>query len=409
MSVPYLSHFEAALAAIRAEGRYRVFTPLARHAGTFPEAEWIMPDGQKKPVTIWCGNDYLGMGQNPVVLAAMQQALATYGSGAGGTRNISGSAPLHAELEDTLATLHEKEAALVFNSGYLANASTLATLARILPEPVFFSDEKNHASMIEGIRHTRAEKHVFHHNDPHHLEALLAAAPKGASKIVVFESVYSMDATIAPLAALLDVAEKYGAFTYLDEVHAVGLYGARGGGVAQRDGVLDRLSIIQGTLGKAFGLIGGYVTGARPIIDALRSMTPGFIFTTSLPPVIAAGAIASIRHVMEHAELRTLHGMVVQSAKDALHDAGLPLLDSQSHILPLHIGDAVRAKALSDALLHEHGIYLQPINYPTVPRGHERFRITPTPLHTKSHIAALTTALEQVLGHAQPQRKTAAF
>lgn len=396
MPLPYLSHFSSALEAIRREGRYRVFTPLQRRLGSFPEALWTAPDGRTHPVTVWCGNDYLGMGQNVTVLQAMEDALHAYGTGAGGTRNISGSTPLHAALESELADLHEKDAALAFNSGYLANASTLATLARILPQPVFFSDAKNHASMIEGIRHTRAEKHIFRHNDPEHLETLLRAAPKDSAKIVVFESVYSMDATIAPLAALLDVAERYGAFTYLDEVHAVGLYGTRGGGIAARDNVLARFSLIQGTLGKAFGLMGGYVAGDSVVIDALRSMTPGFIFTTALPPVLAAGACASVRHVKTHPALRTRHGEVVAATKKALTDAGLPLLPTQSHILPLHIGDAARAKMLSDTLLYEHGIYLQPINYPTVPRGEERFRITPSPLHEGAHIAALVNALKSV-------------
>jgi 5-aminolevulinate synthase len=305
--------------------------------------------------------------------------------------------PVHAELEAELADLHQQQAALVFNSGYMANATTLATLAKILPNAIFYSDAKNHASMIEGIRHTRCEKHIFEHNNPEHLRQLLAAAPKDACKIVVFESVYSMDATFAPLSALLDVAQEFGAFTYLDEVHAVGLYGARGAGVAERDGVLNRISLIQGTLGKAFGLIGGYIAGSRTIIDAIRSSAPGFIFTTSIPPVIAAGALASVRYVKTHPELRVMHQEIVAATKEAMLAAGLPLLEEPSHILPLHIGDARLAKALSDCLLMDYGIYVQPINYPTVPRGNERFRITPTPLHTQAHIAELVSSLCDVL------------
>lgn len=407
MPIPYLRHFENALHAIKGEGRYRIFTPLQRRVGSFPEAEWTMPDGRKRPVTVWCANDYLGMGQNDAVLKAMQNALDQFGSGAGGTRNISGSTPLHSALEEELADLHHKDAALVFNSGYMANATTLATLAKILPKPIFYSDEKNHASMIEGIRHARVEKHVFRHNDPQHLDELLRAAPKDASKIVVFESVYSMDGTIAPLAALLDVAEKHGAFTYLDEVHAVGLYGETGGGIAARDGVLPRISLVQGTLGKAFGLIGGYVASNRKVIDALRSTAPGFIFTTALPPVIAAGAIASVRYVKSHPALRAKHSESIKATKASLRNAGLPLLETPSHILPLHIGSAARAKAFSDTLLYDYGVYLQPINYPTVPRGEERFRITPSPLHTEKHIAALTAALSDVFAGQNLSAETA--
>ncbi len=394
---PYEQHFAQSLSDIKAQGRYRVFTPIARQRGAFPHAEFCLPDGRKKTVTVWCGNDYLGMGQHNVVLNAMHQALDEFGSGSGGTRNISGNMTLHIELERELATLHQHESALVFNSGYMANATTLATLARILPNAIFYSDEKNHASMIEGIRFTRCEKHIFKHNNPNHLRSLLAAAPRQACHIVVCESVYSMDATLAPISQILDVAEEFGAFTYLDEVHAVGLYGEHGAGIAERDNVLHRVSLVQGTLGKAFGLMGGYITGNPSVIDAIRSMAPGFIFTTSLPPVIAAGAIASVRYVSSHPECRVQHQKAVTMTKNALRAAGLPLLDTPSHILPLHIGDARKAKRFSDCLLHEHGIYLQPINYPTVPRGHELFRITPTPLHTQTHIAQLSSALKDVL------------
>lgn len=394
---PYEKHFLNSLAGIKAEGRYRIFTPIARQRGAFPNAELRLPDGRKKTVTVWCGNDYLGMGQNESVLKAMHDAVDGFGSGSGGTRNISGNMPIHAELEAELADLHQQQSALVFNSGYMANATTLATLAKILPNAIFFSDAKNHASMIEGIRHTRCEKHIFEHNNPEHLRTLLAAAPADSCKIVVFESVYSMDATFAPLKAILDVADEFGAFTYLDEVHAVGLYGERGGGVAERDNVLNRVSLIQGTLGKAFGLIGGYIAGNRTIIDAIRSSAPGFIFTTSIPPVIAAGAVASVRYVKTHPNLRVEHQQVVAATKEALLAANLPLLEEPSHILPIHIGDARKAKALSDILLNDYGIYVQPINYPTVPRGNERFRVTPTPLHTPTHIAELVSALADVL------------
>jgi 5-aminolevulinate synthase len=397
MAIPYIQHFNAATARVKAEDRYRIFTPLTREPGSFPEAAWTRPDGQTRPVTIWCSNDYLGMGQHPVVLNAMQEALRSYGAGSGGTRNISGNTPLHTTLEEEIADLHGQQSAIVFNSGYLANATVLASLARLLPEPVFFSDAKNHASMIEGMRLSRAEKHIFRHNDAGHLDELLTGAPASASRIVVLESVYSMDGSIAPLAAILDVAEKHGAFLYLDEVHGVGLYGAQGAGIAEAAGVQKRLGLVQGTFGKAFGLIGGYVAGPRAVIDALRSVASGFIFTTSLPPVIAAGAFASIRHTRQHPELRAQHQMVVANTKAALLKAGLPLLPGPSHILPLHIGNARTAKTVSDRLLYDHGIYVQPINYPTVPKGEERFRLTPTPLHTQGHIDALASALSHVL------------
>lgn len=392
--MPYAHHFEKALKDIKAEGRYRVFTTLARACGAFPDAWWVMPDGQKKKVTVWCGNDYLGMGQHPAVLKAQHDALDAFGAGSGGTRNISGHSILHQQLETALADFHGKESALLFNSGYMANATTLATLAKILPDAIIFSDEKNHASMIEGMRQTNIQKHIFRHNDSAHLETLLKNAPARAPKIVAFESVYSMDATIAPIREILEVAERYHAFTYLDEVHAVGLYGHKGAGIAEREGLSHRISLIQGTLGKAFGAIGGYITANRIIIDAIRSIAPGFIFTTSLPPVVAAGALASLNHIQNNTALRAQHQSIVCATREALLDAGLPLLPSDSHILPLHIGDAPRAKSMSDRLLHDYGIYLQPINYPTVPRGAERFRITPTPLHHEEHIRALCAALQ---------------
>ncbi len=397
MPLPYQDFFKKTVDAIRQEGRYRVFTPVIRQCGSFPDAIWHAPDGTKRPITVWCSNDYLGMGQNESVRAAMQGAVDIYGTGSGGTRNISGSTPLHVALEQELASLHQKQSALVFNSGYTANAGALAALARILPNPIFFSDKENHASIIDGLRSSRAEKRIFRHNDPDHLRELLAAAPKDASKIVVFESVYSMDGSVAPLSAMLDVAERYNAFTYLDEVHAVGLYGATGGGMAERDNVLARVSLIQGTLGKAFGMVGGYIASDQNVVDAIRSTAPGFIFTTSLPPVIMAGALESVRLVRQSPELRVRHQEAVQKTRQAILHAGLPLLSSASHILPLHIGNARMAKDLSDELLKNHGIYLQPINYPTVPKGQERFRITPNPLHQEAHIAALVTALQSVL------------
>jgi 5-aminolevulinate synthase len=388
--------FAAALSKVKNEGRYRVFTPIARNCGSFPEALWRDAGGTMRPITVWCSNDYLGMGQNEIVRRAMEEAIQLYGTGAGGTRNIAGSSILHGELEAELAALHGKEAGLIFTSGYVANSTTLATLARILPEPVFFSDDRNHASIIEGMRHSRAEKHIFRHNDVQHLEELLSKASPTSSKIVVFESVYSMNGAIAPLKELLDVCEKYGAFSYLDEVHAVGLYGPQGGGISDRDGEAHRFDIIQGTLAKAFGMIGGYITASRTVIDAIRSLAPGFIFTTSLPPVITAGALASVRHVRNSPQLRTQHQKMVAAAKKSLCDAKLPLAATPSHILPFTVGEARKTKAISDLLLSHYGIYVQPINYPTVPVGEECLRLTPTPLHTEAHIAKLRDALVEI-------------
>jgi 5-aminolevulinate synthase len=341
------------------------------------------------------------MVQNEVARTHMHEALDTYGTGAGGTRNIAGTCLLHNELEAELRQLHNKEAALLFTSGYVANATTLATLTKILPNPIFFSDERNHSSIIEGIRHSRAEKHIFSHNNPQHLAELLSKAPSNASKIIVFESVYSMNGSIAPIKEILDIAEQYGAFTYLDEVHAVGLYGANGGGIAERDGVMDRIDIIQGTLAKAFGMIGGYIAASLPIVDAIRSLASGFIFTTSLPPVIAAGALASVRYVKSHGELRMQHQKAVAITRQALSEAGLPFIRTPSHIVPLLVGEAHLTKTYSDRLLKEHGIYVQPINFPTVPVGEECFRITPSPLHTHVHISQLVDSLKQVLGNTE--------
>jgi len=403
-SFDYAAAFEGAVGRVRDEGRYRVFADLKRHCGGFPRATWTRPDGTERDVVVWCSNDYLGQGQNPVVREAMHAAIDACGSGSGGTRNISGTTHYHVELERELADLHGKGAALLFTSGYVANEAALATLARVLPGLIVYSDALNHASMIAGIRNGGAERHVFRHNDLGQLEVLLAAAPAGAPKLIAFESVYSMDGDMADLAGTIALARRYGALTYLDEVHAVGLYGPRGAGVAERDGVMGEIDIIEGTLGKAFGVMGGYIAADAMIVDAIRSYASGFIFTTSLPPALAAGAAASIRWLKRHDEVRVRHQERAATLKRRFKQAGLPVMDSASHIVPVLVGDPVHTKLIADALLEDDGIYVQPINYPTVPRGTERLRFTPTPFHTDAMVDHLVTAMDRLWSRCNVKR-----
>ena len=395
MAFPYGQTFKDALSKLKREGRYRIFADIVRHRGSFPTASHHTQNAVK-PITVWCSNDYLCMGQHPKVIAAMREAIEAAGAGSGGTRNISGTNHFHIELERELADLHGKESALLFTSGYVSNDATLSTLARLLPGCVFFSDELNHASMIEGMRHSGAEKRIYRHNDMAHLEELLRAASPNQPKIICFESVYSMEGDFGKIGAICDLAERYGAMTYLDEVHGVGLYGRRGGGVAERDGQMHRVDVIEGTLAKAFGVMGGYITGTSAIIDCVRSFASGFIFTTSLPPAISAGALAAIRHLKtSNVEREALQTRAAQ-LKGLLGGVNVPLIESPSHIVPVLVGDPALCKVVSDELLYTHGVYVQPINFPTVPRGTERLRITPSPLHTDTQMQELVAAIDTV-------------
>ena len=392
----YQGIFKAAIDRLHDEGRYRVFIDILRTKGSFPNARCFAGHNGPKPITVWCSNDYLAMGQHPLVVAAMENALHDVGAGSGGTRNIGGNTHYHVDLEAELADLHGKQGALLFTSGYVSNEAALATLGKLLPGCVIFSDEMNHASMIAGIRSSGCAKRVFRHNDLDHLEELLAAEEPEAPKLIAFESVYSMDGDVAPIAAMCDLADKYGALTYLDEVHAVGMYGARGGGISERDKVADRVTIIEGTLGKAFGVMGGYIAADSDIVDCIRSYAPGFIFTTSLSPVLVAGALASVRHLKASSEERIAQQAGAALLKAKFRDAGLPVMDSVTHIVPLLVGCPIEAKRISDILLAEYGLYVQPINFPTVARGTERLRFTPGPNHTSEMMNELTGALVEI-------------
>jgi 5-aminolevulinate synthase len=402
--VDYGLIFDDAIRRLHAEGRYRVFIDILRNKGMYPNARCFAGHNGARPITVWCSNDYLAMGQHPKVVAAMEEALHDVGAGSGGTRNIGGNTHYHIDLERELADLHGKQGALLFTSGYVSNEATLGTLAKILPGCIVFSDALNHASMIAGIRNSGAEKQIFRHNDVAHLEELLAAAPAEAPKLIAFESVYSMDGDVAPIAEICDLADKYNALTYLDEVHAVGMYGARGGGISERDGVAHRLTIIEGTLGKAFGVMGGYIAAESRIIDVIRSYAPGFIFTTSLSPVLVAGTLASVRHLKQSSVERDAQQAAAQRLRSLFRDAGLPVMDTETHIVPLMIGDPVRAKRVSDILLLEYGVYVQPINYPTVPRGTERLRFTPGPVHSEAMMVELTGALVEIWSRLELRR-----
>jgi 5-aminolevulinate synthase len=399
--VDYTAKLEEALQRLHDEGRYRTFIDIERKRGQYPHATWKRPDGSEQPVTVWCGNDYLGMGQNPVVIDAMKEAVDATGAGSGGTRNISGTTVYHKRLEAELADLHGKESALVFSSAYIANDATLSTLPTLFPGLIIYSDELNHASMIEGIRRNGGAKRIFRHNDLDHLRELLAADDPAAPKLIAFESVYSMDGDFGPIKEICDLADEFNALTYLDEVHAVGMYGPRGGGVAERDGLMDRLDIINGTLGKAFGVFGGYIAASEKMCDAVRSYAPGFIFTTSIPPAVAAGAAASIAFLKGEGgvKLREAHQTQANILKLRLKGLGLPITDNGSHIVPLIVGDPKHTKLMSDMMLESYGIYVQPVNYPTVPRGTERLRFTPSPVHGPNEMDHLIKALDALWSH----------
>jgi len=400
----YTAGLDSALDRLHAEGRYRVFVDIERHRGRFPRALWRRPDGTEAEVVVWCGNDYLGMGQHPAVLAAMHEAIDSAGAGSGGTRNISGTTVYHKRLEAELADLHRKEAALVFTSAYIANDATLSTLPRLFPGMVIVSDELNHASMIQGIRHSGCEKHVFRHNDVAHLREILEKIGSGRPIVIAFESIYSMDGDFGPVREICDLADEFGALTYIDEVHAVGMYGPRGAGVAERDGLTDRIDIINGTLAKAYGVMGGYIAASAKMCDAIRSYAPGFIFTTSLPPAVAAGAAASVAHLKADQLLREQHQTQARILKMRFKGLGLPLIDHGSHIVPVHVGNPVKCKMISDLLLEDFGIYVQPINFPTVPRGTERLRFTPSPVHGPELMNGLVRAMDSLWARCELNR-----
>ena len=400
--------FDEAISRLHEEGRYRVFIDILRNKGAFPNARCFAGHNGPKPVTVWCSNDYLAMGQHPKVISAMEEALHDVGAGSGGTRNIGGNTHYHVQLEAELSDLHGKDAALLFTSGYVSNDATLSTVAKLLPGCVIFSDELNHASMIAGIRNSGCEKRVFRHNDLEHLEELLASEDADTPKLIAFESVYSMDGDVAPLHAICDLAEKYNALTYCDEVHAVGMYGARGGGISERDEAAHRIDILEGTMGKAFGVMGGYIAADKRIVDCIRSYAPGFIFTTSLSPVLVAGVLASVKHLKNSSEERDAQQAAAALLKQLMRDAGLPVMDSTTHIVPLMVGDPVKAKRISDILLAEYGVYVQPINFPTVPRGTERLRFTPGPAHTEDMMRELVDALSEIWDRLELELRQAA-
>ncbi|KPA22928.1 5-aminolevulinate synthase [Shimia sp. SK013] len=398
-TVDFSAQLDRALNDLHEEGRYRTFIDIERQQGNFPHAIWTKPDGTQQPITVWCGNDYLGMGQHPAVMAAMHDAIDAVGAGSGGTRNISGTTVYHKRLEAELADLHGKESALLFTSAYIANDATLSTLPKLFPGLIIYSDALNHASMIEGVRRNGGAKRIFRHNDVEHLRELLEADDPKAPKLIAFESVYSMDGDFGPIAEICDLADEFGALTYIDEVHAVGMYGPRGGGVTERDNLAHRIDIINGTLAKAYGVMGGYIAASEKMCDAVRSYAPGFIFTTSLPPAVAAGAAASVAHLKKDQDLRDQHQTQAKILKLRLKGLGLPIIDHGSHIVPVIVGDPVHTKVLSDHLLTDYGIYVQPINFPTVPRGTERLRFTPSPVHGPGEIDRLINGMDALWSH----------